>query len=73
MVRHGAYYLSYFIDTWYEFRYLIFHKLEVFGCFRRVLNLVENQNIKCWKFSEQIAVGSICLIHLKSYVKIRGH
>ena len=43
--RHGALYFITFIDdfTRYGHVYLISHKLEVLDCFKRYINLVENQ------------------------------
>ena len=43
--RHGAYYFITFIDDFTRFGhiYLISHKSEALDCFRRYLNLVENQ------------------------------
>ena len=43
--RHDALYFITFIDdfTHYDHVYLISHKLEVLDCFRRYINLVENQ------------------------------
>ena len=44
-VRHGASYFITFIDdfTRYGHVYLVSHKSEAFDCFRRFMNLVENQ------------------------------
>lgn len=43
--RHGAHYFITFIDdyTRYGHIYLMSHKSEALGCFRRFMNLVENQ------------------------------
>ena len=43
--RHGTLYFITFIDdfTHYSHVYLISHKLKVLDCFRRYINLVENQ------------------------------
>ena len=43
--RHDILYFITFIDdfTHYDHVYLISHKLEVLDCFRRYINLVENQ------------------------------
>ena len=46
--RHGATYFITFIDdfTHYSHVYLISHKSEALECFRRFMNLVENQTEK---------------------------
>ena len=43
--RYGALYFITFMDdfTCYDHVYLIFHTLETLDCFRRYINLVENQ------------------------------
>ena len=43
--RYGAFYFITFIDdfTRYSHVYLISHKLKVLDCFRRYINLVDNQ------------------------------
>ena len=43
--KHGASYFITFIDdfTRFDYVYLIFHKSKALGCFRKFLNLVENQ------------------------------
>ena len=49
--RHAASYFITFTDnfTHYSHVYLISHKLEALGCFRRFMNLVENQTKKTIK------------------------
>lgn len=49
--RHGTYYFITFIDDYsqYGFVYLVSHKSEPYDCFRRFLNLVENQKDKTLK------------------------